>query len=224
MATPTRRTTIGRTTVKRTSKVSATKRKPASKRSPASRTPAREKQRGERATRSKPVLRAKKAVAPVARKPPVAARMPKAGDTAPGFSLPDANGTLHSLADYRGRSVVLYFYPKDDTPGCTIEAHGFRDDHDLYLAKNATVIGVSKDTCESHRSFVQKHGLNFILLSDVTGETVERYGCWVEKSMYGKRYMGIARATFVIDPAGKVARVFPKVTPEGHSAEVLRSL
>jgi len=150
--------------------------------------------------------------------------MPKIGDMAPDFSLPDANGSLHALSDHRGRQVVLYFYPKDDTPGCTLEAQGFRDDHDLYLAKNATVIGVSKDTCDSHRAFMQKYGLNFLLLSDVTGEAVERYGCWVERLLYGKRFMGIQRATFIIDERGRVKRFFPKVTPEGHSAEVMRAL
>lgn len=150
--------------------------------------------------------------------------MPRVGDRAPDFSLPDANGSLRGLAEYRGRYVVLYFYPKDDTPGCTIEAKGFRDDHDLFIAKNAVVIGVSKDTCDSHRSFIQNHSLNFILLSDVTGETVERYGCWVEKSMYGRKYMGIARATFVIGPNGRILSVFPKVTPVGHSDEVLKVL
>lgn len=150
--------------------------------------------------------------------------MPRAGDRAPDFSLPDANGSLRGLAEYRGRYVVLYFYPKDDTPGCTIEAKGFRDNHDLFIAKNAVVIGVSKDTCESHRAFMQKHGLRSVFLSDVTGDVVERYGCWVEKSMYGRRYMGIARATFIIDPAGRIARVFPNVSPDGHSEEVLKAL
>jgi len=150
--------------------------------------------------------------------------MPRVGDSAPDFSLPDANGSLRGLAEYRGRYVVLYFYPKDDTPGCTIEAQGFRDDHDLFIAKNAVVMGVSKDTCESHRAFMQKHGLRSIFLSDVTGEVVARYGCWVEKSMYGRKYMGIARATFIIDPTGRISRVFPNVSPNGHSEDVLRAL
>ncbi len=150
--------------------------------------------------------------------------MPKMGTLAPDFSLPDSNGTLVSLRSYRGKKVVLYFYPKDDTPGCTIEAQEFRDDYDVFLAQNAVVIGISKDACDRHRAFIQKYDLNFILLSDVAGSVVQKYGCWIEKSLYGRKYMGIARATFIIDEKGIVKKVFPKVTPNGHSKEVLQEL
>lgn len=150
--------------------------------------------------------------------------MPKEGTIAPDFSLPDSSEKLVSLRSFSGKKIVLYFYPKDDTPGCTLEAQGFRDDYELFLAKNAVVIGISKDATERHRSFMKKYDLNFILLSDVDGSVVQKYGCWIEKSLYGRKYMGIARATFIIDEKGIVKKIFPKVTPNGHSKEVLNEL
>jgi thioredoxin-dependent peroxiredoxin len=148
--------------------------------------------------------------------------MPKPGELAPDFSLPDGDGHLVNLRNLRGSPVVIYFYPKDDTPGCTLEAIGFRDDYAAFKKKRILVFGISKDDAKSHQQFRKKYQLTFPLLSDLTGDVVKRYGCWVEKSLYGKKYMGIQRATFVIDANGYVMKVFPKVTPEGHSKEILK--
>ena len=148
--------------------------------------------------------------------------MPKVGELAPDFTLPDGDGHAINLRNMRGSPVVIYFYPKDDTPGCTLEAQGFRDDYAAFKKKKILVFGISKDDAKSHQKFIQKYALNFPLLSDVTGDTIMRYGCWVEKNMYGKKYMGTQRATFVLDANGYVMNVFPKVTPEGHSKEILK--
>lgn len=148
----------------------------------------------------------------------------QAGDTAPDVGLPrDGGGTL-SLGDLAGKPVVLYFYPKDDTPGCTKEAISFTEMVDDFAAAGAVVLGVSKDPVKKHDTFRDKYGLKIALLSDEAGDVCERYGVWVEKSMYGKTYMGIERATFLIDGAGKIARVWPKVKVEGHAAEVLEAV
>jgi peroxiredoxin Q/BCP len=146
------------------------------------------------------------------------------GDRAPDFSLPTGDGSTLSLKDLKGRKVVLYFYPKDDTPGCTSEACAFRDDVRTFEKKGSVVIGVSVDSVESHRKFAGKYDLPFTLLSDEKKSMVKAYGVWKEKSMYGKKYMGVERTTFVIDEKGKIAQVFRKVKVEGHVEEVLAGL
>jgi len=145
------------------------------------------------------------------------------GDMAPNFDLPrDGGGTL-SLESLRGRNVVLYFYPKDDTPGCTKEAIGFTEHTAAFDAANTTVVGVSKDSVAKHDKFVNKHELGVPLVSDENGTLCEDYGVWVEKSMYGKTYMGIERATFLIDASGKIAQVWRKVRVPGHVDAVLEA-
>jgi peroxiredoxin Q/BCP len=136
---------------------------------------------------------------------------------APHFSLPDSNNTQHSLKDYAGSWLVLYFYPKDDTPGCTVEACSLRDARDDIIALGADVVGISKDTPVSHDKFKAKHTLNFTLLSDPEGKTIEAYGAWGKK-MFGKE--GILRKTFIINPDGQVVKVFGRVTPLGHGEQV----
>lgn len=148
--------------------------------------------------------------------------LPETGKKAPALSLPISATENVSLDDFAGKkNVVIYFYPKDDTPGCTIEAKEFRDLQTEFGKANTVVIGVSKDSCNSHDKFKSKFELNFILASDEQGDVCERYGVWVEKNMYGKKYMGIARATFLIGKDGKIAAIWPKVKPEGHAQEVL---
>ncbi len=146
------------------------------------------------------------------------------GETAPDFTLLSDQGEEITLSDLRGKKVVLYFYPRDDTPGCTKEACSFRDDYSIFLMKGAAVVGVSPDTVESHQKFKAKFGLPFYLLSDPDHKVAEMYGAWGEKNLYGKITMGIIRSTFVIDEDGKVIKVFPKVKPEGHAQEVLEYL
>jgi thioredoxin-dependent peroxiredoxin len=143
------------------------------------------------------------------------------GDTAPDFTLPRDGGGEVSLSGLRGLNVVLYFYPKDDTPGCTIEAIDFTRMKDDFAGADTVVIGLSKDSVKAHDKFCSKHGLGVILASDESSDVCERYGTWVAKSMYGKTYMGIERTTVLIDKAGKVARVWPKVKVPGHAGEVL---
>ncbi len=144
-----------------------------------------------------------------------------AGQTAPEVKLPRDGGGDFSLADAGGRNVVLYFYPRDDTSGCTREAVEFTAKAADFAAADTLVVGVSRDSVKSHDKFRAKHGLDVILLSDETGDVCERYGVWVEKSMYGKTYMGIERATFLIDASGTIRRVWRKVKVPGHVAEVL---
>ena len=141
---------------------------------------------------------------------------------APAFTLETPDGPV-SLADFAGRKLVLYFYPKDDTPGCTAEALQFTALADRFAAAGTTVIGVSKDSVASHRKFAQKHNLAVRLASDPEGGTVEAYGAWVEKSMYGRKYMGIDRSTFLIGPDGKVAALWRKVKVPGHAEAVLKA-
>jgi len=148
----------------------------------------------------------------------------KEGRKAPAFRLPDASGKLVRLEDFRGRTVVLYFFPKVDTPGCTTQACGVRDRRADYEAAGAVVIGVSRDTPEELARFAEKYDLPFVLLSDADHKVAEKYGVWVEKSMYGRTYWGALRATFIIDPDGKVAKVFPKVSPKTHDEVVLAAL
>lgn len=143
------------------------------------------------------------------------------GIKAPDFNLP-ASGNRHlRLSDFRGKYVVLYFYPKDDTPGCTLEAKDFRDQIALFDQKNAVVMGMSKDSPCDHDAFINKYDLPFVLVSDESLKILEAYGVWVQKSMYGKKYMGIERTTFLIDPDGKIAHIWHKVKVEGHVADVL---
>ncbi len=142
----------------------------------------------------------------------------------PDFSLKSDVGESIRLSDYKGKRVVLYFYPKDDTPGCTVEACSFRDGIGEIQKKGAIVLGVSTDSVESHRKFKEKYHLNFPLLSDADKKVVDAYGVWKEKNMYGKKYMGIERTTFIIDEDGKIKKIFPKVKVEGHYDEVLAEL
>jgi peroxiredoxin Q/BCP len=139
---------------------------------------------------------------------------------APDFTVVTDDGSKLRLSSLRGRNVVLYFYPKDDTPGCTVEACELRDAFPRFSKTNAVILGVSPDGVVSHQKFKKKFELPFTLLADTDHAIAEAYGVWVEKSMYGKKYMGVQRATFVIDKKGSVAKVYPKVKPEGHAAEV----
>jgi peroxiredoxin Q/BCP len=146
------------------------------------------------------------------------------GAQAPDFTLPDQDGEPVTLADLRGETVVLYFYPKADTPGCTTQACGIRDHQADYEAAGAKVLGVSPDPVQAVKKFHGGQGLSFTLLADEDHAVCERYGVWVEKSMYGRTYMGAQRATFIIDPEGRVAKVFPKVSPKTHDEVVLKAL
>jgi peroxiredoxin Q/BCP len=146
------------------------------------------------------------------------------GQEAPDFTLPDQGGNEVTLSDLRGQTVVLYFYPKSDTPGCTTQACGIRDHHNDYEGTGARVLGVSPDTVTAQRKFADKYALDFTLLADENHEVADLYGVWGEKKMYGKTYMGVQRATFLIDADGRVARVFPKVSPKTHDEVVLEAL
>ena len=148
----------------------------------------------------------------------------KEGDKAPAFSMPTNQGTTASLSDYKGRKLVLYFYPKDDTPGCTKEACSFRDNLPHFEKIDAAILGVSKDTVEKHAKFIKKFDLNFPLASDEDGSVCDAYGTWGEKSLYGRKYMGIDRATFLIDADGKIAKIWRKVKVDGHTEEVMAAL
>jgi peroxiredoxin Q/BCP len=150
--------------------------------------------------------------------------MLQAGDKAPDFELPDQNGDPVKLSGLKGQTVVLYFYPRADTPGCTTQACGVRDRGSEYEEAGARVIGVSPDSVEAVGKFADKFDLDFTLLADADHAVAEAYGTWVEKSMYGKKYMGVQRATFILDPDGKVAQVFPKVSPKTHDDVVLEAL
>jgi thioredoxin-dependent peroxiredoxin len=149
---------------------------------------------------------------------------PKIGSKAPAFKLSDETGNRVSPADFKGRKLILYFYPKDSTPGCTTESCDFRDSVNRFAKSGAAVLGISADSVASHVKFKAKYGLNFPLISDPDHEALEAYGVWQEKSLYGRKFMGIMRTTVIIDEEGKVARVFPKVKVAGHVEEVLASL
>jgi thioredoxin-dependent peroxiredoxin len=142
-------------------------------------------------------------------------------DVAPGFTLQNEDGEDVSLSDFRGRKVVLYFYPKDDTPGCTIQACELRDNVESFDARDAVVLGVSPDSPKSHRKFKDKYDLPFTLLADVDHELAEKYGVWKEKSMYGRKYWGNERTTFVIDEEGRIAKILPRVKPAEHVGRLL---
>ena len=149
--------------------------------------------------------------------------MVKEGDKAPSFNMPTNTGEEVSLSKLKGQKVVLYFYPRDDTPGCTKEACGFRDDLLKYKKAGAVVIGVSKDSVESHQKFIDKYDLNFILATD-DGDVCEKYDAWLLKNMYGKKYFGIGRSTFLIDTNGKINKIWQKVKVDGHVEEVLKAV
>lgn len=146
------------------------------------------------------------------------------GQQAPDFTLPDQDGRPVRLADLKGKPVVLYFYPKDDTSGCTKQACAFRDGFPDFQGADAVILGVSPDSSASHAKFIAKHGLPFTLLADVDKAVCEAYGVWKEKSMYGRKFLGVERTTFVIDRAGGIARIFPKVKVPGHAEAVLEAV
>ena len=146
------------------------------------------------------------------------------GKKAPAFSLKDQAGQTHKLSDYAGQPLILYFYPKDDTPGCTKEACAFQDNLPRFGKSKAAILGVSVLDGESKAKFAAKYSLTFPLLADPDHEVIDNYGAWQEKSMYGKKYMGVARSTFVIDAEGKITQVFPKVSPKTHDDVVLKAL
>jgi len=148
----------------------------------------------------------------------------KDGDKAPSFKLKNQDGKTVSLTDLKGKPVVLYFYPKDDTSGCTKEACNFRDEFPKFKKSKAEIIGVSADSVESHKKFAEKYKLPFDLLSDEKKEVLAKYGVWQEKSMYGRKYMGIVRTTYIIDQSGKIRKIFPKVKVKDHNKEVMEAL
>jgi len=149
---------------------------------------------------------------------------PKTGDMAPNFRLPSTRGKDVTLNEFRGQDVILYFYPKDDTPGCTAEACSFRD-HEGDLSKaHAVVLGVSTDSLDSHKKFLEKHSLNFPLLSDETADVAKMYGVWKEKNFYGRRTWGVARTTYWIGPDGRIRKIYKKVDVAKHAEEVLADL
>lgn len=167
---------------------------------------------------SKPAAKPAAKAAPAS---PAGSGLLEVGAVAPDFSLPDQSGTPRSLKDHAGKPVILYFYPKDDTEDCTAEACAFNDRLPALSRAGVAVLGISRLDTKSKAKFAAKHGLSFPLLADETGATCAKYGTWVEKSMYGKKYMGVSRTTYLIDGAGKVARRWDKVQVEGHAAEVM---
>lgn len=144
------------------------------------------------------------------------------GRVAPAFSLPDQNGEVHSLKDYRGKIALVYFYPKDMTSGCTLEAQGFRDMAKDYKKAGIEVLGISVDSVSSHKKFCEKESLDFTILADEKKEVVSKYDVWKEKSMYGKKYMGTMRESFLLDKEGKIVKHYEKVSPIDHPSEVLQ--
>ena len=150
--------------------------------------------------------------------------MLEVGILAPDFTLPDHNGTMVTLSGFRGKKVVLYFYPKDNTPGCTRQACAFAQSYDGFREKDVVVIGISKDSVASHLKFVQKYDLPFILLSDPELQAIQAYGVWQEKKLYGKVSMGVVRSTYIIDEQGRIEKVMPKVKPDTNAEEILNYL
>ncbi len=150
--------------------------------------------------------------------------MLKAGTQAPNFTLADQQGNAVSLSDFLGKKIVLYFYPKDETPGCTRQACAFAGAYDAFKELDAVVIGISKDSVESHRKFAEKHGLPFLILADPERKAIEAYEVWQEKKMYGKVSMGVVRSTYIIDETGKIEKAMPKVKPDQNAAEILEYL
>lgn len=150
--------------------------------------------------------------------------MLEVGMKAPEFSLYDEKGELHSLNDFKGQKIVIYFYPKDNTPGCTKQACAFKSVYDDFKSKNVKVIGISKDSQKSHKNFINKYELPFLLLSDPETEVIQLYDVWQEKKMYGKTYMGIVRSTYVIDENGFILKVYKKASPDKNASEILEYL
>jgi len=150
--------------------------------------------------------------------------MLEVGVKAPDFTLPDQNGDLHSLSDYRGKKVILYFYPKDNTPGCTKQACGFAERYPKFMDKGAVVLGISKDSVASHKKFEEKYGLPFTILSDPELVAIQAYDVWQEKKNYGKTYMGVVRTTYLIDEEGKIAKAFDKVKAADNPEQMLGEL
>lgn len=150
--------------------------------------------------------------------------MLKVNQKAPDFKLPDQNSKIHKLSDYRGQSVLIYFYPKDDTPGCTKEACAIQDNFPNFNKLNTKVFGVSVDSVESHKKFAEKYKLRFVLLSDKDKEVVKKYGVWGKKKMMGKEYFGVKRISFLINQTGKIVKIYENVKPEIHAEEVLKDL
>jgi len=189
---------------------------------PAAKRPAASKPAPKKAAPTKPASKKPAAKQPATKTTEPA--WPREGSKAPDFTTVAHDGSPVKLSAFKGRPVVLYFYPKDDTPGCTVEACGFRDAHAQFARHKAVVLGVSPDSPRSHVKFRQKHGLPFTLLADENHSLAETYGAWRAKSMYGKSFMGIARSTFVIDAAGRIAKAFTAVKPAGHEQEVLAAV
>ncbi|HOF41498.1 MAG TPA: thioredoxin-dependent thiol peroxidase [Candidatus Hydrogenedentes bacterium] len=148
---------------------------------------------------------------------------PEVGRNAPAFTLPASSGRHVKLSDFAGSPVVVYFYPKDDTPGCTMEAREFQALAADFEKAGVSVLGISPDSVDSHCKFAEKHGLAFTLLADEKHDVAEKYGVWVEKNMYGKKYWGVQRSTFLIDRNGAIAKMWPRVKPQGHAEEVLKA-
>lgn len=169
-------------------------------------------------------MKTKKPVAAKKTTKPSSAMKVQEGQKAPAFAAQNQAGERVSLADFKGKNVVLYFYPRDNTPGCTVEACEFRDEHSALKKKGAVVLGVSPDSEKSHQKFIEKFSLPFPLLVDEDHAIAEAYGAWGEKSLYGRKFMGIIRSTVLIGPDGNVKKVWPKVSPKGHANEVLDAL
>ena len=150
--------------------------------------------------------------------------MLEVGTKAPDFTLPDQNGNMHSLSEYRGKKVILYFYPKDNTPGCTKQACGFAERYPKFTDKGAVVLGISKDSVASHKKFEEKYGLPFTILSDPELKVIQAYDVWKEKKNYGKTYMGVVRTTYLIDEEGKIAKAFDKVKAADNPEQMLGEL
>ena len=214
-----------KTSAKKTSarKPAAAKRKPAAAK-PTAAKPTAKKRAAASTAAVKKALAKKTAVKKPAAATAAEPAWPREGAKAPDFTAVAHDGSQVKLSAFKGRPVVLYFYPKDDTPGCTIEACGFRDAHALFGRHQAVVLGVSPDSPRSHVKFRQKHGLPFTLLADENHAVAEKYGAWREKSMYGRSFMGIARSTFVIDATGRIAKAFTTVKPQGHEQDGLAAV
>lgn len=200
--------------------MATSKKKPAAK---AAKTPTK-KPAKPAAAPTKKAAPAKPAAAKAAKPTPTIQPVPLQGTMAPAFELAGTDGRTHSLKDYRGRSVILYFYPKDDTPGCTRQAIAFEAAARQIAGKNAVVLGVSKDSLASHQKFQQKYGLSFVLLSDPDLSVHAAYGAYGEKVMYGNKTLGVIRSTYVIGPDGKIVKAFPKVKVDGHDTQVIACL
>ena len=179
---------------------------------------------GTKKTVTKKTATPTKAKATKAANPGPSTRQLKIGQKAPAFALPNQDGKIMKLSDFKGKKVVLYFYPKDDTPGCTKESCAFRDGLDEIHDSGAVVLGISGDSVDSHKKFAKKFNLNFPLLSDEKKTVLQAYGVWKEKSLYGRKFMGIERTTFIIDEQGKLDDIFQKVKVDGHLEEVLAEL